>query len=219
MTAALEVRALSKRHRADGPAVLNGVSLEVAPGEVAVVVGPSGIGKSTLLRCIAGLTRFDTGTVQLGSRKASAENPEALLGAVGIVFQGYELFPHLTVRANCMLAPRVVRREPVSEARARIDGLLDQLHIVELGDAFPATLSGGQQQRVAIARALAMAPVALLWDEPTSALDPALRASVTALVRNVAGSGIPQLVVTHDVDVAESVATRIYRFVNGQLTG
>lgn len=219
MRDALAIRALSKRHRAEGPAVLNGVSLDVAPGEVAVVVGPSGIGKSTLLRCVAGLTRFEEGTVQFGSRKATPESPEALLGTVGIVFQGFELFPHLTVRANCLLAPRVVRHEPDSDARNRIDRLLDQLHIAELAEAFPATLSGGQQQRVAIARALAMSPAALLWDEPTSALDPALRTSVTALVRNVADSGIPQLVVTHDVEVAQSVGTRIYRFVNGQLTG
>jgi ABC-type polar amino acid transport system ATPase subunit len=219
MKPALEVRELSKRHQIKGPAVLEGVSLDVAPGEVAVVVGPSGVGKSTLLRCIAGLMRFDTGWVQLGSRRATAEKPEALLGAVGIVFQGFELFPHLSVRANCLLAPVVVRKESAAGARARIDGLLEQLHIAELGDAFPATLSGGQQQRVAIARALAMAPVALLWDEPTSALDPALRASVTALVRSVAESGIPQLVVTHDEKVAEKVATRIYRFENGRLAG
>ena len=219
MREALAIRSLSKRHRAEGPPILNGVSLDVASGEVAVVVGPSGIGKSTLLRCVAGLTRFEGGTVQLGSRKATPESPEALLGSIGIVFQGFELFPHLTVRANCLLAPRVVRHEPASDARTRIDGLLDQLHIADLAEAFPATLSGGQQQRVAIARALAMSPAALLWDEPTSALDPALRASVTALVRSVADSGIPQLVVTHDVEVAQSVGTRIYRFVNGQLTG
>jgi ABC-type polar amino acid transport system ATPase subunit len=219
VTAALQLDGLRKHHRADRPAVLEQVSLTVEPGEVAVVVGPSGAGKSTLLRCIAGLLPFDAGTVRLGERCASAATPEALLGVVGLVFQGFELFPHLTVRGNCLLGPRVARREAVDAAQARVEGLIETLGLTEHLGVFPATLSGGQRQRVAIARALAMEPLALLWDEPTSALDPGLRESVATLIRGVAGSGIPQLVVSHDLEVARAVGSSIYRFVDGRLSG
>jgi len=216
---ALEVRELSQRHRGHGPWVLEGISLEVGGGEVAVVVGPSGAGKSTLLRCIAGLAAFQAGSVSLGQRSSSPDRPEGLLGSVGLVFQGFELFPHLTVRGNCLLGPTLVRGEPRAEATARIDPLLARLELTALAEEFPATLSGGQRQRVAIARALAMEPLALLWDEPTSALDAALKESVAALVRGVAATGIPQLIVTHDAEVARAVGGRIYRFVQGRLTG
>jgi len=219
MSAALEVVELSQRHRTGGPPVLDRVSLRVAAGEVAVVVGPSGAGKSTLLRCVAGLLAFETGSVRLGERLASPERPEALLGSVGMVFQGFELFPHLTVRRNCLLGPVLVRGEAEAGAAARVEALLETLELTALAEEFPATLSGGQRQRVAIARALAMEPLALLWDEPTSALDAGLRDSVAALVRGVALSGIPQLVVTHDPDVAGAVGGRIYRFIRGQLSG
>ena len=217
MSAPLEVVDLWQRHRAEGPAVLSGISLRVPAGEVAVVVGPSGAGKSTLLRCIAGLLAFDAGSIRLGQRTSSPERPEGLLGMVGLVFQGFELFPHLTVRENCLLGPRLVHRLPRPEGRARVDGLLEKLELRALADAFPATLSGGQRQRVAIARALAMEPLALLWDEPTSALDASLRQSVAALIRGVSATAIPQLVVTHDPEVARAVGGRIYRFVDGGL--
>jgi ABC-type polar amino acid transport system ATPase subunit len=215
----LMVDGLYKRHRARGPAVLNGISLEVPAGQVGVVVGPSGAGKTTLLRCIAGLLPFDAGTVHLGRREASVRQPAALLGEVGFVFQAFDLFPHLTVRGNCLLGPHVVRGEAPASAQARVDGLLAQLALEDVADAFPATLSGGQRQRVAIARALAMAPSGLVWDEPTSALDSSLRSSVVALIHGVASSGIPQLVVTHDLEFARAVGGSIYPFMDGRLTG
>jgi ABC-type polar amino acid transport system ATPase subunit len=217
VSAALEVRDLVKRFTAEGRPVLDGLSLTAGPGEVVVVAGPSGTGKSTLLRCIAGLQPFDAGTIRLGERRATAQTPAALLGAVGLVFQGFELFPHLSVRGNCLLALRVVRGEADAVAGERVDALLAQLGLAEQANAFPATLSGGQRQRVTIARALAMEPAALLWDEPTSALDPGLRTSVAALIRGVAASNISQLVVTHDLEVARAVGNRIYRFVEGRL--
>lgn len=219
MSGALEVEGLVKRFQPGRPPLLDGLALTVPAGEVAVVAGRSGAGKSTLLRCVAGLLAFDAGTVQLGGLRATPAAPEALLGTVGLVFQGFELFPHLDVRRNCLLAPRVVRREPEAAARARADRLLAQLGLAELAAAFPATLSGGQRQRVAIARALTMQPAALLWDEPTSALDSTLRESVADLIRDVSTSGIPQLVVTHDEEVARKVRGRIYRFVDGRLAG
>jgi polar amino acid transport system ATP-binding protein len=215
----LEVRELSRRHREDGPWVLNGISLQVPGGEVAVVVGPSGVGKSTLLRCIAGLAAFQAGHVSLGERSSSPDRPEALLGSVGLVFQGFELFPHLTVRGNCLLGPTLVSGEQRPQATARVDRLLATLELAALAGDFPATLSGGQRQRVAIARALAMKPLALLWDEPTSALDAVLKESVAGLVRGVTATGIPQLIVTHDAEVARAVGGRIYRFVQGRLNG
>jgi ABC-type polar amino acid transport system ATPase subunit len=217
VSTALAVDNLYKRHRAAGPPLLNGISLEVKAGEVGVVVGPSGAGKTTLLRCIAGLLPFDAGTVRLGAREATVRRPAALLGSVGFVFQAFDLFPHLTVRGNCLLGPRV-HGERLASAQACVDGLFAQLALEDLADAFPARLSGGQRQRVAIARALAMKPLGLVWDEPTSALDSSLRTSVVGLIRGVAASAIPQLVVTHDTEFARAVGGSIYPFVDGRLS-
>ncbi|OJH36331.1 amino acid ABC transporter ATP-binding protein [Cystobacter ferrugineus] len=181
-----------RKHFPGAPApALDGVSFTLETGQLAAILGPSGSGKSTLLRCIVGLERPDAGTLHLG-------------GQAGLVFQSFELFPHLTALANCTLAQRLVARRPRAEAEARARSLLESLGLGHQLDAWPETLSGGQRQRVAIARALAMEPAVLLYDEPTSALDPSLRREVIETLRRVGGLGMTQLVVTHDVRLARA---------------
>lgn len=194
--------------------VLDAVSLEVRAGEVAVVVGPSGSGKSTLLRCLAGLERFDDGAVALGDLRIGPASTGSLLGQVGLVFQGVELFPHLRVLENCTLAPRL-RGDGGVERRAT--ELLGRLGLGDRLAAWPQALSGGERQRVAIARALVCQPAALLWDEPTSALDPERKREVASYVKEVTDRGIPQIVVTHDGELAEALGARRYALENGRL--
>jgi len=206
----LERRVGPRRHR-----VLEGLSLRVDAGTVAVVVGPSGSGKSTLLRCLAGLEPFDAGRVALGDLEVPPGGHAALLGRVGMVFQSVELFPHLRVLGNCTLAPRL-RGEPEPEREART--WLERLGLLERWDAWPQSLSGGERQRVAIARALSCRPAALLWDEPTSALDPERKREVAAHVAAVRERGIPQVVVTHDGELAAALQATRYRLSEGRLT-
>ena len=194
--------------------VLDDVSLEVAAGEVAVVLGSSGSGKSTLLRCLAGLERFDAGSVSLGALRVGPSARSPLLGQVGLVFQGVELFPHLRVLQNCTLAPRL-RHDSGAEQRAR--ELLGRLGMGDRLDAWPQALSGGERQRVAIARALVCQPAALLWDEPTSALDPERKREVATHVEEVAARGIPQVVVTHDAELAGALRARHFALEKGRL--
>ncbi len=187
----IRVEGVQKRYAGAATATLDGVSFTLETGQLAAVLGPSGSGKSTLLRCIVGLERPDSGHIHLG-------------GAAGLVFQSFELFPHLTALDNCTLAQRLVAGRSRAEAEARARSLLEALGLGHRLDAWPEMLSGGQRQRVAIARALAMEPAVLLYDEPTSALDVSLRREVVETLRRVGSLGMTQLVVTHDVRLARA---------------
>lgn len=193
--------------------VLEDVSLEVRSGEVVTITGPSGAGKSTLLRCINGLAGFDAGEIAVGPHVlrpsqdplAAAAEARRLLG---MVFQDFQLFPHLTARDNVAEAPIHVRGLSAKDARARADALLASVGLEGHGDAYPRTLSGGQKQRVAIARALAMEPEALLCDEATSALDDEAQAEVLAILARLAADGMALVVVTHQRTVVERLGAR-----------
>ncbi len=210
--------------------VLKGVDLDLATGEVLCILGPSGSGKSTLLRCLNHLERPDGGMVLLhgepvGYRKVGDkfwELPEKGIQkqrlAMGMVFQRFNLFPHLTALENVMEAPRTVLRRPAKENREKALGLLAQVGLAAKADNYPAALSGGQQQRVAIARALAMEPSVLLFDEPTSALDPELVGEVLDVMRSLAdSSSMSMVVVTHEIGFARNVADRVM-FMDGGVT-
>ena len=194
--------------------VLEEVSLVGAEGTVTALVGPSGSGKSTLLRCLNGLETFDSGGITVaGHRLSPGLHAPSLLERlrcdVGMVFQQFNLFPHLSAVDNVALAPRVVLRLSAADARARGLDLLDRVGLRSFADARPATLSGGQQQRVAIARALAMRPRVMLFDEPTSALDPAMTAEVMEVIVELARAGQTMVVVTHDHAFARRAASHV----------
>jgi ABC-type polar amino acid transport system ATPase subunit len=207
--------------------VLRDVSLAVEKGEVVCIIGPSGAGKSTLLRCINHLESIDSGTVYLegdpvyrytreGKLVVDPERRiEGLRTEVGMVFQSFNLFPHLTAVENVMLAPVHVRHESRDEARRKAMALLTKVGLAEKVDAYPQELSGGQQQRVAIARALAMEPKAMLFDEVTSALDPELIGEVLRVMRQLAAEGMTMVVVTHEMGFARDVADRVLVMVDG----
>ena len=197
--------------------VLRGVTLTVARGEVVVVCGPSGSGKSTLIRCVNGLERVQRGEVRVLGRPVTAHGGAlpALRAQVGMVFQSFNLFPHLTALENVILAPVHVRNEPREEARRRGEALLAKVGLSDKIDAYPQELSGGQQQRVAIARSLAMQPKALLFDEVTSALDPELVGEVLRVMRQLAAEGMTMIVVTHEMGFARDVADRVLFMADG----
>jgi ABC-type polar amino acid transport system ATPase subunit len=209
--------------------VLRNVSLEVQKGEVVCIIGPSGAGKSTLLRCINHLEPLDSGTIYIegvpvyrytrgGQIIADSDRKiEALRSEVGIVFQSFNLFPHLTALENLMVAPVHVRREPREQARRQALALLAKVGLSDKVDAYTHELSGGQQQRVAIARALAMQPKAMLFDEVTSALDPELIGEVLRVMRQLAAEGMTMLVVTHEMGFAADVADRIIVMADGAI--
>jgi polar amino acid transport system ATP-binding protein len=189
---------------------LKGVSLEVQRGEVVVIIGPSGSGKSTLLRCINRLEEFDSGRIVVdGIPLDSAENINTVRTEVGMVFQQFNLFPHLSVLDNLTLAQKVVRKRPAAEAEAVALDLLKKVGIHEKANAFPAQLSGGQQQRVAIARALAMNPKIMLFDEPTSALDPEMIQEVLDVMLDLAREGMTMVVVSHEMGFSRNAADRV----------
>jgi ABC-type polar amino acid transport system ATPase subunit len=196
--------------------VLRGVDATIDEGEVVVVLGPSGSGKSTMLRCINHLEKVDRG--QLLVDGIDVASPRADLNRVrretGMVFQSFNLFPHLTVLENLMLAPRKVRKVGAGEAEKTARDLLTRVGISEKADVYPTQLSGGQQQRVAIARALAMNPKVMLFDEPTSALDPEMIQEVLNVMRDLARSGMTMVIVTHEMGFAREMADRVI-FMDG----
>ena len=212
-----------------GTPVLNGVDANVEEGKIVALLGASGSGKSTLLRCLNGLETFDSGALEVAGFKLApgihdARLLQALRGKVGMVFQEFHLFSHLSVLDNVTLAPRIVRGTPRGQAEARARELLAQGGLAERADAMPRQLSGGQKQRVAIARALAQGVRVLLLDEPTSALDPELREEVREVLRRVArgahdnaGSGLTILLVTHEHALARELADEIWTLEAGKI--
>lgn len=197
---------------------LRGVSLDVERGEVVVIIGPSGSGKSTLLRCINRLEEFDDGMIVVDDIPLdSAENINAVRAEVGMVFQQFNLFPHLTALGNVMLAQRVVRKRSQQEAREIGLDLLCTVGIPEKADCYPGQLSGGQQQRVAIARALAMNPKIMLFDEPTSALDPEMIQEVLDVMLQLAKDGMTMVVVSHEMGFARAAANRAILMDEGMI--
>jgi polar amino acid transport system ATP-binding protein len=188
---------------------LNGVDMNVNPGEVVVIIGPSGSGKSTLLRCINRLEDFEAGTVVVDDIPlTTAENINAIRTEVGMVFQSFNLFPHLTVLENVTVAQKVVRKRTKPESIEIALTLLDKVGIPEKAYDYPGQLSGGQQQRVAIARALAMNPKIMLFDEPTSALDPEMIQEVLDVMLQLAKEGMTMVVVSHEMGFARAAADR-----------
>lgn len=196
--------------------VLHGIDLSVGAGERVVLCGPSGSGKSTLIRCIAGLEARSEGEIRVGAHRLNTDcsNIGDYGGDVGMVFQNFNLFPHLTVLDNLMLAPRLVRKQTKAEAREQAIRLLERVRIADRAGHYPGQLSGGQQQRVAIARALAMQPGVMLFDEPTSALDPEMVGEVLEVMVQLARDGMTMIVVTHEMGFARTVADRVV-FMDG----
>ncbi|MEG4277524.1 amino acid ABC transporter ATP-binding protein [Microcoleus sp. MON1_C1] len=199
--------------------VLRGVSMTVNRGEVVVVMGPSGSGKSTFIRTFNALEEYQQGKITIDGIELSHDlrNIETIRREVGMVFQQFNLFPHLSVLQNVMLAPVWVRRWPKKKAEEVAMQLLERVGILEQAQKYPGQLSGGQQQRVAIARSLAMQPKIMLFDEPTSALDPEMVREVLDVMRNLAQTGITMVVVTHEVGFAREVADRIVLMDGGVL--
>ena len=197
--------------------VLQGIDLEVAEGEVVCVIGPSGSGKSTLLRCLNKLEDITAGTVTVDGFDVT--DPKVDINEVrrhvGMVFQHFNLFPHMSVAENIMLAPVELKKMTKSEARTRALELLDRVGLREKADARPASLSGGQKQRVAIARALAMSPGIMLFDEATSALDPEMVGEVLQVIKELADEGMTMVLVTHEMGFAREVADRVVFMADG----
>jgi ABC-type polar amino acid transport system ATPase subunit len=199
--------------------VLKDVSLDVVRGEVVVIIGPSGSGKSTLLRCLNYLEPVQSGEIRVDGIRLDHHktNIRKVRAEVGMVFQSFNLFPHLSVLRNVMLAPVIVRKRPEAEVRQEALALLAKVGLQDKTDAFPSQLSGGQQQRVAIARALAMQPKLMLFDEVTSALDPELVREVLDVMKQLARDGMTMIVVTHEMGFAREVADRVIFMDEGRI--
>ncbi|WP_438280150.1 amino acid ABC transporter ATP-binding protein [Pseudomonas alabamensis] len=217
----IDVQNLLKVFDARGHVVraVDQVSTHVAKGEVVVVLGPSGSGKSTFLRCLNGLEDFDAGHVAIAG--IALDDPRTDINAyrreVGMVFQHFNLFPHMTVLENLCLAQKVVRKRGKAEREAKAKALLEKVGIGAKANEYPSRLSGGQQQRVAIARALAMDPKVMLFDEPTSALDPEMVGEVLDVMKTLAQEGMTMVCVTHEMGFAREVADRVLFFDHGKL--
>jgi general L-amino acid transport system ATP-binding protein len=198
---------------------LDHVDLRVGRQEVVVVIGPSGSGKSTMIRCINRLEEHDEGRIVVDGTELTSDirNIQEIRRETGMVFQQFNLFPHLTVLDNVTLAPRQVRRTPRRQAEADAMELLEQVRIPEQAKKYPGQLSGGQQQRVAIARALAMHPKVMMFDEPTSALDPEMITEVLDAIKDLARGGMTMIVVTHEMGFAREVADRVVFMADGQI--
>jgi len=199
--------------------VLTDISLTVRTGEKIVLCGPSGSGKSTLIRCINALETYQKGEIVVDGTRVndSSKNIEAVRREVGMVFQQFNLFPHMTVLENCMLAPMRSRGTPRAQAEATARRLLDRVKILNQADKYPAQLSGGQQQRAAIARALCMEPKVMLFDEPTSALDPEMVKEVLDTMIGLATDGMTMICVTHEMGFARQVADRVIFMADGSI--
>jgi polar amino acid transport system ATP-binding protein len=220
------VRARNVHKSFDDVEVLKGIDLDVAPGEVVVVLGPSGSGKSTFLRCINHLEAIDKGSIMVGGEQMGYRlhkgrlvklPPRAITKqrrGIGMVFQQFNLYPHMTALQNIMEAPIGVHKQDRKQARDHAMELLTRVGLAHKADAYPHQLSGGQQQRVAIARALAIKPQLMLFDEPTSALDPELVGEVLATMRELADQGLTMIVVTHEIGFAKEAADRVI-FMDG----
>jgi len=201
--------------------VLKGIDMEVPSGEVVCIIGPSGSGKSTFLRCINHLEKIDAGTIRVANQlvgyrqkgdrlyELSEREVASRRMDIGLVFQHFNLFPHMTAIDNIMEGPIRVKKESRSVVKERADALLEKVGLKDKADCYPAQLSGGQQQRVAIARALAMQPKLMLFDEPTSALDPELVGDVLAVMRSLAEEGMTMIVVTHEIGFAREVGDKL----------
>ena len=209
----ISIQNLTKSYGA--AAVLKGVNLEVKKGEVVAIIGPSGSGKSTMLRCINAMEKITGGDIYFNGKSiANMKNLPELRKDIGMVFQHFNLFPHMTVLKNVMYAPVAVRKEPKDHAQQYAMKLLKKVGMYSKMDVYPTTLSGGQKQRVAIARALAMKPEILLFDEPTSALDPEMVGEVLAVMKELAKTGMTMIVVSHEMRFVRSIATRVV-FLDG----
>jgi len=223
------VQARDIRKAFNGNEVLKGVSLDIHKGEVMAVIGPSGSGKSTFLRCLNHLEVIDSGAVvvegqtlvstdaQGHAQYAPEAQMRAILRRMGMVFQGFNLFPHLTALENIIEAPIAVRGVSRAQAEQQARTLLERVGLADKADAFPRQLSGGQQQRIAIARALALQPKVLLFDEPTSALDPELVAEVLSVIEELASSGTTLVIVTHELSFARRVADHVVMMDQGRV--
>ena len=213
----IETRGLRKSYGSNE--VLKGLDVSIAEGEVVCVIGPSGSGKSTFLRCLNKLEDITAGEVEVNG--FSLTDPKVDLNKVrqniGMVFQHFNLFPHMSVLQNVMLAPLELKKGSKAEVRANALRLLDQVGLADKADARPAQLSGGQKQRVAIARALAMAPDIMLFDEATSALDPEMVGEVLQVIRDLAKAGMTMVVVTHEMGFAREVADRVIFMADGNI--
>lgn len=196
--------------------VLSNVSFTVNQGEVISVIGPSGSGKSTLLRCLIGLEAIDSGDIYIEGLSVKKAGRKAYQ-KMGMVFQGFNLFPHKTVLGNLIEAPIVVNGEDKKEVKKRSEALLEKVGLSDKKDAYPSQLSGGQKQRVAIARALAMQPDIMLFDEPTSSLDPELVGEVLTVIRDLADENITMMVVTHEMGFAQDVSDRVFFMDHGKI--
>ncbi len=215
MTPVLQLESVIKRF---GPrTILDGVSLTVQPGEIVCFVGPSGTGKSTLLRCVNGLEPIQGGQIRFEGTQVQASSIGAVRKRIGMIFQHFNLYPHMTALQNVMLAPVVVHKEPKATVEARARALFDKVRLSHRIDAYPAQLSGGEQQRVAIARALCAEPHLLMFDEPTSALDPETVGDVLAVMQDLAREGCTMLVVTHEIRFAADVGTRMVFMEAGKI--
>ncbi len=201
------VKGLKKSY--DGLQVLKGVDLTINKGDVVVLVGPSGCGKSTFLRCLNRLEEPDAGTVLLDGQEVTEKGIDAMRAKMGMVFQHFNLFPHLTVKKNITLAPVHLGLMDQKTADAKAMELLERIGLADKADTYPNMLSGGQKQRIAIVRALAMNPEVLLFDEPTSALDPEMVGEVLELMKELARGGMTMVVVTHEMGFAREVANRV----------
>jgi polar amino acid transport system ATP-binding protein len=211
----------------EGRAVVNGISLEVDQGDLVALIGPSGCGKSTLLRCMNGLEAVDGGKIQVLDNvlespgtiglKEFNRRAQAVRRNVGMVFQSFNLFPHLTILQNLMIAPRVVAQTDAGQAEALALELLNKVGLATKAESYPHQLSGGQQQRAAMARALVMNPKLMLYDEPTSALDPTLVNEVLRVMKQLDVEGMTQIVVTHEMRFARDVADRIVYIEDGRI--
>jgi polar amino acid transport system ATP-binding protein len=216
MTPLLELNAVSKQFGQNR--VLDGVSLAVNPGEVIVILGPSGCGKSTLLRTLNGLEPIQGGEIRFDGQPLDASTDwQRVRQRIGMVFQSYHLFPNLTVLENVLLGPLQVQKRERTEALLQAEQLLTRVGLWEKRHAYPRELSGGQQQRIAIVRALCMNPQVMLFDEVTAALDPEMVQEVLEVIRDLAGSGMTLLIVTHELAFAQAVADRIIFMEEGHI--